>query len=188
MNKQILSTIIAWLWLLPFIWFGYSSRITKNTPLHKVEGVISKIECKQKNKRLNGKLYIYYEENKKNISFWNEYLKRENFDKGCIELSKIIKANAKFTAIVTDNNPKQVIDVVVGSTTLLKANEEIIKINHHSTIGIIIFLLLGGVITLGNVIIWFYKLNPDNWVKSSFFQYVLYFIAVMAIIRYIFDA
>jgi len=185
-NKQILSTIITWLWLLPIIWFIDSTGITKNTPLHKVEGVISKIECKQKNKRFNGKLYIYYEENKKNISFWNEYLKRENFDKGCIELSKIVKVNARFTAITTDN-PKQVIEVVVGSTTLLEANEEIKKINDSKDIGIIISLFIGGVLTLGNVIIWFYKLNPDNWVKSSFFQYVLYFIAVMAIIRYIFD-
>ena len=184
MNKQILSTIITWLFLLPLIWFGYSERITKNTPLHKVEGVISKIECKQKSKRFNGKLYIYYEENKKNISFGNEYLKREHFDKGCIELSKIIKIDSKFTAITTDN-VDQVIDVVVGSTTLLEANEEIMKINDNNNLNLIIFLLLGGILTLGNVIIWFYKLNPDNWVKSSFFQGMLYFIAIMAIIGYI---
>jgi len=68
-NKQILSTIITWLWLFPIIWFIDSTGITKNTPLHKVEGVISKIECKQKSKRFNGKLYIYYEENKKIFLF-----------------------------------------------------------------------------------------------------------------------
>jgi len=185
-NKQIISTIITWLFLLPIIWFGYSTGITKNTPLNKIEGVISKIECKQKSKRLNGKLYIYYEENKRNISFWSEYLNRENFDKGCIELSKLIKIGSKFTAITTDN-VDQVIEVIVGSNTFLEAKEEIIKINNNNNIQIIIFLFMGGVLTLGNVIIWFYKLNPDNWVKSSFFQGMLYFIAIMAIIGYLLD-
>ena len=186
MNKQIISIIITWLFILPIIWFIHSTGITKNTSLNKIEGVVSKIECKQKSKRLNGKLYIYYEKNKKNISFWDEHLMRDNFDKGCIELSKIVKINTRFTAVTT-NNTDQVLEVVVGSNTLLEINEEIIKINERKDFAIIISLFIGVVFTFINVIIWFYKLNPDNWIKSSSFQYILYFIAIMAIIRYVFD-
>jgi hypothetical protein len=185
-NKQIISTVIIWLFVLPALWYLQSTFITDTTILHKIEGTVGKFECKQKDKRFNGKSFIYYADNKKEISFYDNFLRNKNFLERCQELSQQIKVDRKFTAI-TINTYNQVLDLKVGSKTILNFDDKVSEFNHKNNIFIGIFLFIGMGITIMNIIIWFYKFNPDNWVKSSFFQGMLYFIAIMAIIRYIFD-
>lgn len=182
----MISTVITWLFVLPILWYLQSTFITDTTVLHTIKGTISKFECKKKNKRLNGEAYIYYDNNKKVISFQDEDLTNDNFEIRCKILSKQINLNEKFTALSLDDS-NEILGLKVASKTLLDVDAKVSEFNHKNDIFMIIFLCIALVITFGNFIIWAYKLNPDNWVKHPIFQTMLYFVAIMAIIRYVFN-
>jgi len=186
MNKQILSTIIIWLFILPALWWLKTTKIVDSTSFQTINGVISKFECKEINKRFNGKSLIYYNDYKDIITFYDNQLRKDNFEVRCQELSKLISKNKKFT-VIKINTFNKVLDLKVGTNNILKLREEVKEFNKENFIFFIISLLIGIVMTVGNFLIWYYKGNPDNWVKSTFFQGVLYSLAIVAIMRYLFN-
>ena len=118
MNKQLLSTVIIWLFVLPSLWGLHVSKITSSTSFNTVNGVISKLECKEKNKRLSGKVFIYYNYDKEKIAFYDKRLKKDNFETRCRELRELIDKGMSFTAVIVDTF-HQVLALEVESKKIL---------------------------------------------------------------------
>ena len=169
MNRQLLSTIIIWLFLLPSLWWLRTVEITASTPFYTIQGEVTKVECKEINKRLSGEVLIFYNGNKEKIRFDDKKLRKDNFEVRCRELTKLIDKGMRFTAVTVDTF-HQVLALEVESIKILDFKKEVKAFNHKNSIFFNMALWIGIIMTIGNFLIWYYKGNPDKWVRGSFFS------------------
>lgn len=184
MNKQLLSTIIVWIFVLPSLWHLNSSKITKNTTLYSITGEVTRVECMKEHNKYTDKIYLFYANSDKYLIYRNDVLKEDRYTY-CEKIINHIKQDDRFTAIVIETF-NQVLELTINAQEVLNFEQEVEKFNNRNSVFFNIFLIIGIVMTLFNFLIWYFKGNPDNWVKSSIFQSILYFIAIMAIIRFFF--
>ena len=186
MNKQVSSTLVILLFLIPFIIFVKKGFIDNTTPTNNIHGTISKVECKKVNRRFSGEVYIYYNQNNDFLKFQDDLLNDNTFNSRCRELSKILKIGEVFDARII-GTPERVMGFKVNSYSLLNFDDEVKKFNKMTNMTLLITILIGILLIFGNIIIYYKKFNPDKLLENPWFQKVLYFVAIMGVIKFLLD-
>jgi hypothetical protein len=181
-NKQVISTLIILLFLIPFIIFVKTTLIDSTTHINEIQGIVSKVECKKINRKLNGEVYIYY--NNSFLKFQDSLLKGNTFSSRCRELSNILMIGKKFYA-KTLATPSKVLDLEINNYKILNFDDTVKEFNHLGNMTILITVIIGILLILGNIFIYYKKINPEKILEYPWFQKVLYFVAIMGILRFL---
>ena len=184
MNRKYYYIILIWLIAVYVAYEIDSRKITKYTNYKIIEGNISKIKCSQPLKRyLDGDVILFYNNNRDSLKFQSSFLRWEDFNTGCQSLKKKINIGQYLNAKVYDSF-NLVGDVFVGNENINDGKKAVISRNASFEFFKYFPLLVALLMTVGRM----KKINKINKkvLDSKYFTYVLYFVALMGIIRFLF--
>lgn len=187
MNKILISVTITWLFVLVSIWMAqseYSKLNNFKTRIYHIERQIDNLECKKLYKSGLIEMVIHY--NNEQLSYFPSERKNLSLSKRCKMQMDQFGQSKIFKAILLKDWPSNLLlDLYLDSKHVVILKKEIKKRQNDDRLTIVVALGIGIFITVINFFVWYFKIDVNKIVVSKKFQWLLYFIAIYAVLSYL---
>lgn len=188
MNKLLLSVIITWVFIFFFI-LAIKSEDSKlydiKNNAYNIEEKIDDISCKKIYK--SGLIEMTINYNNNILTFFPDKWKQFSLSKRCkMQLEYYRNSKMLQATLLKDSMSSKPLDLYIDKEHIIIFSEELEKRKNSNRNGIYIALMFGILVSFINFLVWYYKIRIDKLVQSSNFKWILYFIAIFAIVSYIF--